>query len=55
MSVQTSDLAKVLPGKDFSSCKGSEIWSGSDTVIMQGTLSKAVEVHGSALFVLNCD
>ncbi|MCI13417.1 alpha-galactosidase [Trifolium medium] len=55
ISAQTSDLAKVLPGRDSSSCKGSEVWSGSDIVITQGTLSAEVEMHGTALFVLNCN
>ncbi|PNX71395.1 alpha-galactosidase 1-like protein [Trifolium pratense] len=55
LSTQTSDLAKVLHGRDLSSCKGSEVWSGSDIVITQGTLSAEVEMHGTALFVLNCN
>ncbi|WJX39646.1 hypothetical protein P8452_27168 [Trifolium repens] len=55
ISAKTSDLAKVLRGRDLSSCKGSEVWSGSDIVITQGTLSAEVEMHGTALFVLNCN
>ena len=55
ISAQTSDLAKVLPGRDFSSCEGTEVWSGNDMAIMQGAVSTAVEAHGSALFVLNCN
>ncbi|XP_061372288.1 uncharacterized protein LOC133314780 isoform X2 [Gastrolobium bilobum] len=55
ISAQTADLAKVLPGRDFSSCKSTEVWSGKDLVITQGTLSIEVEIHGSALFVLNCN
>jgi hypothetical protein len=55
ISAKTSDLAKVLLGRDLSSCKGSEVWSGSDIVITQGTLSAEVEMHGTALFVLNCN
>ncbi|KAG4975367.1 hypothetical protein JHK82_032252 [Glycine max] len=55
ISAKTSDLAKVLPGRDFSSCQGSEVWSGDAIEITQGTLSTAVEVHGSALIVLNCN
>ncbi|XP_027335111.1 uncharacterized protein LOC113849411 [Abrus precatorius] len=55
ISAQMSDLAKVLPGRDFSSCEGSELWSEDDTEIIQGTLSASVEMHGSALFVLNCN
>lgn len=55
ISAKTSDLAKVLPGRDFSSCQGSEVWSGDAIEITRGTLSTAVEVHGSALIVLNCN
>ncbi|KAJ1380489.1 Ricin B-like lectin [Sesbania bispinosa] len=36
ISAQTSDLAKVLPGRDFSSCKGNEVWSGSDIILHHG-------------------
>ncbi|KAK7306164.1 hypothetical protein VNO77_44087 [Canavalia gladiata] len=55
ISAQTSDLVKVLPGRDFSSCKSSEVWSGDDLLTNQGTLSTAVEMHGSALIVLICN
>ncbi|XP_004502389.1 uncharacterized protein [Cicer arietinum] len=54
ISAQTSDIAKVFLGRDLSACKGSEVWSGSDIEITQGTLSAEVEMHGTALFVLNC-
>ncbi|KAL1289945.1 hypothetical protein HN51_058315 [Arachis hypogaea] len=54
ISAQISDIAKVLPGTDLSSCEGTELWSGSDVVISQGALSTAVEAHGNALFVLSC-
>ncbi|XP_014518536.1 uncharacterized protein LOC106775836 [Vigna radiata var. radiata] len=57
MSAQASDLAKFLPARDFrdfSSCEGSEVWSGNAVEITQGRLSTAVEMHGSALIVLKC-
>ncbi|CAL0327970.1 unnamed protein product [Lupinus luteus] len=61
ISAQISDLAKVLPGRDFNSCEASEVWSGVDIATMHatlsthGTLSATVTEHGSALFVLNCN
>jgi len=55
LSAQTSELSKVLHGRDLSSCKGSEVWSGRDIIVTQGTLSAEVEMHGTALFVLNCN
>ncbi|KEH35289.1 alpha-galactosidase [Medicago truncatula] len=55
ISAQTSELSKVFHGRDLSSCKGSEVWSGSDIIVTQGTLSAEVEMHGTALFVLNCN
>lgn len=55
ISVKTSNLSKVFVGRDSSSCKGSEVWSGRDVVITQGVLSAEVEMHGTALFVLNCN
>lgn len=54
ISAKTSDLAKVLPGKNFVSCKGREVWSGQDFVV-KDSISMAVESHGCALFVLYCD
>ncbi|XP_019464188.1 PREDICTED: uncharacterized protein LOC109362678 isoform X2 [Lupinus angustifolius] len=51
---QISNLAKVLPGRSFNSCKGKELWSGKDIVTKEKTLSIEVEIHGCALFVLNC-
>ncbi|KAF1875815.1 hypothetical protein Lal_00006445 [Lupinus albus] len=49
-----SNLSKVLPGRSFNSCKGKEIWSGKDIVTTDQTLSIEVEIHGCALFVLQC-
>jgi len=54
MSAKASDLAKFLPARDFSSCEGSEVWSGDAVEITKGKLSTAVEMHGSVLIVLNC-
>ncbi|KAL5175581.1 Alpha-galactosidase [Glycine soja] len=52
---KTSYLAKVLPDKSITSCKGEEVWSGTDVITTQGTISMNVEIHGCALFVLNCN
>lgn len=54
ISMDMSDLAKVIPGRDLSSCKCKEVWSGKDIVIVEGKLSMAVAKHGCALFILNC-
>lgn len=54
ISTEMSYLAKVLPGRDFSSCKCKEVWSGKDIVIVEGKLSMVVAKHGCALFVMNC-
>nr|KYP75753.1 putative alpha-galactosidase [Cajanus cajan] len=55
ISAQTSDLAKFLPDRNFGSCQGSEVWSGDAIEITQGTFSTAVEIHGTALIVLDCN
>ncbi|XP_062158370.1 alpha-galactosidase [Alnus glutinosa] len=57
ISAKISDLAKVLPGKNLNgtSCKGREVWSGKEIAVTDQTISMAVEIHGSVLFVLNCD
>lgn len=52
---KTSYLAKVLPDKSITSCKGKEVWSGTDVITTQGTISMNVEIHGCALFLLNCN
>lgn len=52
---KTSDLAKVFPDRHINSCQGKELWSGKNVVRTQRTFSMDVEVHGSALFVLNCN
>ncbi|XP_011034052.1 PREDICTED: uncharacterized protein LOC105132323 isoform X2 [Populus euphratica] len=56
ISVKTSDMAKVLPGRNFNgtSCHGREVWSGKDFGKIEDLISMGVEVHGCALFVLNC-
>jgi len=54
MTAMTSDLAKVLPGKNLNSCKCNELWSGKDFGVLNQSLSTAVEGHGCALFILNC-
>ncbi|KAG6764701.1 hypothetical protein POTOM_032182 [Populus tomentosa] len=56
ISVKTSDMAKVLPGRNFNgtSCHGREVWSGKDFGKIEDLISMEVEVHGCALFVLNC-
>lgn len=56
ISAKVSDMAKVFPGKNLNqtSCKGREIWSGKDFGVTKDSISMAVEIHGSALFVLNC-
>ncbi|TKY60227.1 Alpha-galactosidase mel1 [Spatholobus suberectus] len=51
---KTSYLAKVLPDRSIDTCKGKEVWSGTDVVTTQGTISMNVEIHGCALFALNC-
>ncbi|XP_017420629.1 uncharacterized protein LOC108330641 isoform X1 [Vigna angularis] len=50
-----SYLGKVLPDKRIDSCKGKEVWSGKNVITTQGTISMDVEIHGCALFVLNCN
>ncbi|KAL6562694.1 hypothetical protein OROGR_003701 [Orobanche gracilis] len=56
ISVKIKDLGKALPGKDFdtASCKCREEWSGKDFGVVKDTLSTRVDIHGVALFILNC-
>jgi hypothetical protein len=56
ISAKTSDMAKVLPGRNFNgtSCHGREVWSGKDFGKIEDLISMEVEVHGCALFVVNC-
>lgn len=57
ISAKISDLEKALPGKtnlNEASCKSREVWSGKDFGVTELSISMAVEMHGSALFVLNC-
>ncbi|XP_047966690.1 uncharacterized protein LOC125211056 isoform X1 [Salvia hispanica] len=55
VSMRIAELGKVLPGKKFSTalCKCREEWSGKDFGVVD-SFSAQVEVHGCALFVLNC-
>ncbi|KAB1213152.1 hypothetical protein CJ030_MR5G015860 [Morella rubra] len=57
ISAKISDIAKVLPGKSLkeASCECREMWSGKDFGVTNQSISMEVEVHGCALFVLNCD
>lgn len=52
---KTSYLGKILPDRRIESCKGTEVWSGKNVITTQGTISMDVEIHGCALFVLNCN
>jgi len=52
---KTSYLGKILPDRRIDSCKGTEVWSGKNVITTQGTISMDVEIHGCALFVLNCN
>ncbi|KAL0421464.1 UNVERIFIED_CONTAM: hypothetical protein Slati_3169300 [Sesamum latifolium] len=56
VSMRIDDLAKAFPGKNFNtaSCKCREEWSGEDFGVVRDSLSTQVEIHGCALFVLNC-
>ncbi|KAM7464678.1 hypothetical protein LguiA_032799 [Lonicera macranthoides] len=57
ISARISDLVKAFPSKKLkvdASCSGQEVWSGRDFGVIKDTLSTTVEMHGCALFVLNC-
>ncbi|XP_024466252.2 alpha-galactosidase isoform X3 [Populus trichocarpa] len=56
ISATISDLTKALPGKNLNatSCFGREVWSGKDFGEIKDSISMEVEMHGCALFVLNC-
>ncbi|KAJ4974214.1 hypothetical protein NE237_007388 [Protea cynaroides] len=56
LSANILDLAKVLPGRDLSkaSCRYSEVFSGKDYGVAKQEISIEVEMHASALFILNC-
>ncbi|KAH6771232.1 Melibiase family protein [Perilla frutescens var. hirtella] len=56
ISMRIADLAKVLPGKHFTSalCKCREEWSGKDYGVVKDSVSTQLGIHASALFVLNC-
>ncbi|KAJ9169452.1 hypothetical protein P3X46_017649 [Hevea brasiliensis] len=57
ISAKISDMAKVFPGKNWNqtSCRCREVWSGKDFGVLKDSITMAVEMHGSALFVLNCE
>ncbi|GAB2280532.1 hypothetical protein Dimus_015158 [Dionaea muscipula] len=57
ISAKLSDVAKVLPDRNISaSCKCREIWSGEERCMTSDLIiSREVEAHGSALFVLKCN
>lgn len=56
VSMKIADLGKALRGKNINtrSCKGREEWSRKEVAVVNDSVSAQVEVHGSALFVLNC-
>jgi len=56
ISATISDLTKALPGNNLNatSCFGREVWSGKDFGEIKDSISMEVEIHGCALFVLNC-
>ncbi|KAJ6323626.1 hypothetical protein OIU76_011009 [Salix suchowensis] len=56
ISATISDLTKALPGRSLNatSCHGTEVWSGKDFGKIKDSISMEVEMHGCALFVLNC-
>ncbi|KAJ9176302.1 hypothetical protein P3X46_011632 [Hevea brasiliensis] len=57
ISAKILDMDKVFPVKNWNqtSCKCREAWSGKDFGVIKDSISIAVEIHGSALFVLKCD
>ncbi|PIA30292.1 hypothetical protein AQUCO_05600012v1 [Aquilegia coerulea] len=57
ISANISDLAKALPSRPItiSSCKYTEVWNGNDYGVATDTISIAVDNHGCALFVLQCN
>lgn len=54
--MKIADLGKALRGKNINtrSCEGREEWSRKEVAVVNDSVSVQVEVHGSALFVLNC-
>ncbi|KAL3649814.1 hypothetical protein CASFOL_006217 [Castilleja foliolosa] len=56
VSMRISDLAKALPGKDYGagSCKCREEWSTKDFGVVKDSVSTQLNIHGCALFVINC-
>ncbi|KAL0925564.1 hypothetical protein M5K25_003914 [Dendrobium thyrsiflorum] len=57
LSAKIGDLSKVLSSRFLTnnSCNCSEVWSGKDYGLVEGTLSITVKGHGCALFVLKCN
>ena len=54
ITAMTSDMAKVLPGKNLSSCMCHELWSGRNRGVLKQSLSKEVVSHGCELFIMFC-
>ncbi|CAK7332521.1 unnamed protein product [Dovyalis caffra] len=56
ISAKISDMSKALPGRNlnWTSCHGGEVWSKKDFGDIKDLISVEVEVHGCALFVLDC-
>ncbi|XP_077223816.1 uncharacterized protein LOC143857282 [Tasmannia lanceolata] len=57
ISANIADLAKVLPKKYLrkDSCSCTEVWTAKNFGTTKSKLSTAVETHGCALFVLECN
>ncbi|XP_044494170.1 uncharacterized protein LOC123217299 [Mangifera indica] len=56
ISAKLSDLTKAVHGKNVKTgtCKCREVWTEKDMGVLKETISMEVEMHGSALLVLNC-
>ena len=57
ISAKISDMNKALPKRNLNitSCGGTEVWSGKYIRAIKDSISTAVDAHGCALFVLNCN
>ncbi|KAJ4960513.1 hypothetical protein NE237_020423 [Protea cynaroides] len=53
LSSNLPSLANLLPGRDTSKCRASEVFTGKDYGVAT-VVSIEVETHGAALFILNC-
>lgn len=56
ISAKIKDLAKSVPANYLSkgSCKCYEVWGAEYCRIRDGTITKTLDGHGSALFLLIC-